>query len=198
MTPAERAVVRDLATLDRRAFLRLAGTAAALGILPVACAGATDPTPGLLVFTPRAYATFNAAASRIVGPRGAELIRAREVDPARAADDFASRNPSIAATLAAALAVLEWAPWPLVPKLRPFTSLDGSSQDHVLDALMRSRIDLFRDVFKGVKSLAVLMFYASPATRTLTGFPGPFGSAKVPIAAAMVGDLSRTGPFPPG
>jgi hypothetical protein len=186
MTPTEPDVVRELAALDRRAFLRLAGAVAATGLLPVACRGAQTPDADLVVLVPRAYATFNAAASRIVGPRGAELIRTRAVDPARAADAFAARNPAIAETLGAALALLEWAPWPLVPKLRPFTSLDGAAQDRVLDALMRSRIDLLRDVFKGVKSLAALTFFAHPATRALTGFPGPFGSARVPIAAAMV------------
>lgn len=186
MNPGERDVVAAFARLDRRAFLRLAGTAAAVGILPVACREPVPPGAALAVLAPRAYATFNAAAARIVGPRGAELIRAREVDPARAADAFAARNPAIGATLGAALALLEWAPWPLVPKLRPFTSLDGAAQDRVLDSLMRARIDLLRDVFKGVKSLAALTFYAHPATRALTGFPGPFGSADVPIAAAIV------------
>ncbi len=186
MNPGEREVVAAFARLDRRAFLRLAGAAAAVGILPVACREAPPAGASLSILVPRAYATFNAAAARIVGPRGAQLIRAREVDPARAADAFAARNPAIAATLGAALALLEWVPWPLAPKLRPFTSLDGAAQDRVLDSLMRARIDLLRDVFKGVKSLAALTFYANPATRPLTGFPGPFGSAEVPIAFAMV------------
>lgn len=186
MTRAESEVARDLAKLDRRAFLRLAGAAAALGLLPVACGEGIAPGLELRRLSPRAYATFNAAASRIVGPRGAELIRAGAVDPALAADAFVDRNPALGASIGAALALLEWAPWPLVPKLLPFTALEGVAQDRVLDALMRSRIDLLRDVFKGVKSLAALVFYANPATRGLTGFPGPFGSAEVPIAAAMV------------
>lgn len=194
MIPSEREVVRELAMLDRRAFLRLVGVAAASGLLPVACLESAAPIPELVVLSPRAYATFNAAASRIVGPRGAELIRTREVDPALAADAFAARNRAIAATLGAALALLEWAPWPFVPKLRPFTSLDGPAQDRALDALMRARIDVLRDVFKGVKSLATLTFYANPASRTLTGFPGPFGSARVPIAAAMVDSEPRVSP----
>jgi len=186
MTRAESEVARDLASLDRRAFLRLTGAAAAFGLLPVACGEAVAPTVELQLLSPRAYAVFNAAATRIVGPRGAELIRGGEIDPALAADAFVARNPALGDTIEAALALLEWAPWPLVPKLRPFTALAGDAQDRVLDALMRSRIDLLRDVFKGVKSLAALVFYANPATRGLTGFPGPFGSAKVPIAAAMV------------
>jgi hypothetical protein len=44
---------------------------------------------------------------------------------------------------------------------------------------------VLRDVFKGVKSIAALCFYANPATRALTRFPGPFGTAAVPISAAM-------------
>jgi hypothetical protein len=188
VTREEQAAYDALARIDRRAFLRLGGAAAAAGLLPVACgAGAPPPPIPLAVLTPRAYATFNAATRRIVGARGAALIERGEVDPAAAADDFAARNPAIAGALGSALAFLEWAPWPLVPKLRPFTSLDGPAQDRVLDALMRARIDVLRDVFKGVKSIAALCFYANPATRALTGFPGPFGTSAVPISAAMSG-----------
>jgi hypothetical protein len=190
VTPAERGALRDLLALDRRAFLRLGAAAAAAGLLPAGCGSAPAPGAALAVLSPRAYATFNAAASRIAGARFAELIARGALDPARAADAFAARNPGIAGTLAAALAFLEWAPWPLAPKLRPFTSLDAAAQDRVLDALMRSRIDLCRDVFRGVKSLAALTVFASPATRPLTGFPGPFGSAQVPISAAMVAEDS--------
>ena len=94
-----------------------------------------------------------------------------------------ARLPALAGPLVQALWVLEWGVAPLVAKWRPFTALDGAGQDRVLEDLMRSRLDLKRDLFKGLKSLAMLTFYADPASRGRVGHPGPFDAAG--IAAAM-------------
>jgi hypothetical protein len=195
MTPTLEAMgvlARTGAALERRTFLRVAGALAAASVLPIGCGGVPERwAPGagapLAVLSPRGYATFTAAAARLVGPTGSALIAQRAVDVGRTADGFLVRAPSLAGPFAQALLVLEFAVWPLVPKARPFTALGGPAQDGVLDALMRSRFDLARQVFAGVRSLAMLAFYSAPASRAVSGYPGPFGSAQIPIGAAMIG-----------
>jgi hypothetical protein len=145
------------------------------------------PDVRLRVLSPRAYATFAAAAARIVGPSGAVMIERRTVDVAAAADALLARAPALAGPMAQALAVLEFGVWPLVAKVRPFTRLDARAQDAVLDDLVRSRLALKRQLFAGVRSLALLTFYTQPQSRAVSGYPGPYGSERVPIGAAMVG-----------
>lgn len=185
------AVAESFAALDRRAFLRLAGGVAAAGLMPAGCGGvpavfAPPPDLTLGVLSPRAYATFTAVAMRCVGPRGAEVIRTRRIDPARAADLWVARLPAVAGPLVSGLWLLEWGVAPLVAKWRPFTALDGAGQDRVLEDLMRSRLDLKRDLFKGLKSLSMLVTYSAPESRALVGYPGPFDAAG--IQAAMTTD----------
>ncbi len=169
-----------LAPLDRRGFLKLAGAAAAVGRRPTGCGGqpawlrpATDIP--LAVLSERGYAVFTAATMRIVGPAGERAIRAGAIVPGRTADAWLTGLPELGATLGSALLALEYACFPLLPKLRPFTRLDPGAQDAVLHDLMVSGIDLKRDLFKGVKSLACLSFYADPASRPLVSYPGPLG-----------------------
>ena len=190
-------VAATFARLSRRRFLRVAGVAAAAGVLPAGCRDLPPelvPPPDLVlgVLSPRGYATFRAVAMRMVGPRGAEAILAGagggagSIDPARAADRWALRVPALAGPLAQGLWLLEWGLPPLLAKWRPFTALDGAEQDRVLDDCMRSRLDLKRDLFKGLRSLALLTYYADPAGRAALGLPQPFDAAG--IATAM-GDL---------
>jgi hypothetical protein len=171
--------------LDRRSFLRLAGLAAAAGLLPTACREPLPPEVSLQALSPRGYATFDAATSRIVGPPGAHLVRTGQVQPALRADAWLAQLPDLAPLVSQALLVLEFGVYPLLGKLRPFTALDGPDQDAILDELMRSRFAWKRAVFGGVKSIACLSFYTDPAARTVTGYPGPFGNERVSIADAM-------------
>lgn len=192
---SERDVAAALGALDRRAFLRLAGAVAALGLTPSGCGGVPRelaPPAGLELraLSPRGYATFRAAAMRLVGHRGAEAIRSGRLDPAAAADAWVARLPGLRAALGQGLWVLEFGVYPVVAKWQPFTALAGSSQDAVLGNLMESRWDLKRDLFKGMKSLAMLAFYAQPASRALIGYPGPFD--REGIAEAM-SDLPGAG-----
>lgn len=193
MTDWEREACAQLARLDRRGFLRGAALLAASGLFPVACGERSaaprppaDLTLGML--SPRAYATFQAVALRQVGPRGAEAIRAGRIDPARDADAWIARVPALAGPLLQGLWLLEWGVAPLVAKWRPFTALDGGEQDRVLEDLMRSRLDLKRDLFKGLKSLVMLTFYSSPASREVTRHPGPFDAAGIALAMADLDD----------
>ncbi len=137
------------------------------------------------MLTPRTYAVFTAAAMRLVGPKGAALIADRTVDVGLLADEWLGRTPAVAGPLGQGLQLLEFGVWPLFGKLRPFTALDGAAQDAVLNECMTSSLDTKRALFRGVRSLAMLAFYGSPATRALTGFPGPFGDGTVTIADAM-------------
>jgi hypothetical protein len=184
------ALTRAAVTLNRRSFLRLVALATAAGLAPSGCGRVPAPllpadAGALQVLSPRSYAAFTAVAARVVGPPGAALIAARTIDVGSAADAWLARAPSLAGPISQALVALEYGVWPLVAKVRPFTALDGSRQDRVLDDLMRSRLDLKQAIFQGVRSLALLTFYSSPASRALTGFPGPFGNAEVGIAQAM-------------
>jgi hypothetical protein len=189
--PAESAeLARAAATLDRRAFLRLAALATAAGLLPSGCGKvppALAPPSGrtLAVLSPRAYATFTAVACRVVGSAGAELIVTRQIDVGAAADSWLARTPALATPITQSLAVLEFGVWPLLSKLRPFTALAGDAQDLVLDDLMRARFDLKNAMFQGVRSLSLLSFYSSPVSRALTGYPGPFGNERIAITAGM-------------
>ena len=150
VAPGAGRVTVDLARaarpLDRRSFLRFAGVAAAAGVLPSGCGGvpATLAPPAdlsLAVLRPRAYATFTAAALRIVGPRGRRAHR-----HARRSTSDGSRTRCSRARRrwprrsSQALVVLEFGVWPLVDKVRPFTSLAGQAQDAVLADLARSRL----------------------------------------------------------
>lgn len=181
------------ARLDRRAFLRIGGLAMAAGFVPTGCGNVPPdlrPPPGLALarFSPRSYATFQAVAMRIVGPNGSEAIRARRIDPARAADEWAVRVPALAGPLLQGLGVLEWGVAPLVAKWRPFTALDGAAQDRVLEDLMRSRLGLKRDLFRGLRSLALLTFYSDAESRSALGHPGPLDAAGIALAMADFAD----------
>lgn len=184
----ERALRAVLAGLDRRAFLRLSAAAAATGLLPTGCGAPVRPPPGapLAVLSPRTWAVFDAAARRIVGPRGEALIAAGALDPATLADAWLARLGHVGADFDAALWTLELAPWPLVPKLRPFTALAPAAQDAVLLGLRDARFALPRQLFAAVKTFALLAFYAHPASHAAIAYPPPFGAGPVSIADAML------------
>jgi hypothetical protein len=186
----EARAARDLLAFDRRGFLVRAGLAVAATCLPAGC---TDAPPGagppagvsLEFLSPRGYAVLNAAAERIAGPIGAPLVRERRIDPAATAEQFLAGAPDLARVLGHALLALEFATWPLVSKLRPFTALDASARDTVLAELMRSQLQIGRAVFGGVRSVAVLGLYAGLAEARLPGVELGRIPATATIADAM-------------
>jgi hypothetical protein len=188
--PALRArALRDLAGLDRRGFLRWLVLASAAGALPPGCSRAPEglaAPAGLRFVSARAWAVLNAAAARIVGAPGAALIATGRVDPALRADAFLAGAPSLAAPLEQALLALEFAVWPLLGKLRPFTGLDPAAQDAVLSELAASRVATKRRIFAGIRSLALMGFYASPEARALVHYPLGAAEPLATIADAMV------------
>ena len=181
---------RAAAALDRRAFLKAAGAVAAAGLLPAGCGGVPDllaPPPDLRLaaLSRRAYATVNAVGARIVGPQGAALIERRTVDVGALADQLLARNPVLAGLLSQGLAVLEFGVWPLVAKFRPFTSLSAEARDRVLADLAGSHFETKRELFGAVRARVFSTFYGAPATRLLSGYPGPFGFGRVTIADGL-------------
>ena len=181
---------RAAAALDRRAFLKAAGAVAAAGLLPAGCGGVPDllaPPPDLRLaaLSRRAYATVNSVGARIVGPQGAALIERRTVDVGALADQLLARNPVLAGLLSQGLAVLEFGVWPLVAKFRPFTSLSAEARDRVLADLAGSHFETKRELFGAVRALVFSTFYGAPATRLLSGYPGPFGFGRVTIADGL-------------
>lgn len=177
MSDAQRAAAQaSLAALDRRTFLRLAGLAAAAGLLPAGCGDLPPPLAPptdlkLRFLTPRTYAVFTAATARIVGPAGAQRIAAGRLAPGARAEDFLASAPSLAPTLRQALLVLEFAVPPVLAKLRPFTALAGEAQDAILSELMLSSLATKRLLFGGVRSLALLACYGDPISREWIDYP---------------------------
>jgi hypothetical protein len=172
---------------DARALDRAAGLAIGAGLLPVGCRGigaefAPRADVTLARFSERGYATFQAAALCIIGPIGAEMIRARRVDPARAADAWAARVPTLAGPLLQGLWLIEWGVFPLVAKWRPLTALDGAGQDRVLEDLMRSRLAWKRDLCRGMRSLALLGFYSDESARASVGQPAALDAGGISVA----------------
>jgi hypothetical protein len=190
LSDARLAAEHDLRALDRRGFLRLAGLAAATGLLPTGCGDVPRkfaPPPGLELefLTPRSFAVLTAATARVAGPAGAEQIARGELQPGRAAESFLAGAPDLAGPLGQALLALEFGFWPLLGKLRPFTGLSDSGRDRVLHELMASHLGLKRLAFNGIRSVALLCFYGSLAE----GRPAGFGLGEIPpdvsIAQAM-------------
>jgi len=182
------AAARELAALDRRAFLRGLAVATAAGLLPAGCARAPSGVSApeeLRFLTPRGYAVLNAAAARLAGPPAQELLARGAVDPALGAERFLAGAPGLAAPLGQALLVLELGVWPLPGKLRPFTALAPAEQDAILAELAGSRLALKRRIFGGVRALALLGFYADPAARATTGYPIGAAVPGAGIADAM-------------
>lgn len=187
---------RALAALDRRSFLRLAGLVAASGLLPAGCApelpAQLRPPQGIALraLSARGYATLTAATARLVGEPGASWIADGRVRPAASADAWLAATPALAGPLAQGLVALEFGVWPLLGKLRPFTALVPAQQDALLEELAGSRLALKRDLFRGLRSIAFLSFYADPEVRPLIGHPGPFGRGGVAIADAMTYEVA--------
>jgi hypothetical protein len=53
---------------------------------------------------------------------------------------------------------------------------------------MRSRLEAKRDLFRGLRSLAMLTFYADPRAQAFAGYPGPFDAAGIAAAMEPLGD----------
>lgn len=55
----------------------------------------------------------------------------------------------------------------------PFTHLDGTEQDAVLEDWRHSRLALRRTGFQALRRIATTHYYADPANQAAIGYPGP-------------------------
>ena len=83
---------------------------------------------------------------------------------------LAQRPPALRRQLGALLALVQWLP--LVRYGRPFTALDAARRARVLAALERAPLLLLRRGIWGLRTLALLGYYARPAAAHDIGYRG--------------------------
>ncbi|MBI2060007.1 MAG: hypothetical protein HYT87_09580 [Nitrospirae bacterium] len=172
-------IERAASILPRRGFLKLAGGAAVAGLLPTSCADLprhlqVPPSRPLKVLKLWEYAFITAMTRRMLGRRPAEMIDAREVDPAVYLDDILPLlDPGIYEPLRYVFGLVEYFPWPILPKWGRFTRSSEEVQDRVLLDMQDSRSEVLRAAFTAFKLLSGPSFYAHPAAWKLMDYPGP-------------------------
>ena len=188
-----RQALAALAALDRRAFLRLAGLAAAAGVLPTGCGDVRRPARST-AGSPAALS--HAAHLRRLHGRGRAHRRTRR----RAADRGAaprsrcarrglprerperSRPPCARRCSCSSSACRRCS-----RSCAPSRALAGEAQDAILRELMASRFATKRLLFGGVRSLALLACYGDAASREWIDYPpaSPRAGADIEAAHAM-------------
>ena len=111
---------------------------------------------------------FRAVLTTVV-PDAAALDAAAwaEID-ATISGQLAQRPPALRRQLGALLALVQWLPF--VRYGRPFTALDTARRTRVLAALERAPLLLLRRGIWGVRTLALLGYYARPAAAQEIGY----------------------------
>src|SRR5688572_20778360 len=163
--------------MDRRGFLRgTAGGAAAIALASFLPAGCGREYPAaerdgidLKSLTPKEYAITKAAAEALLiglpvkaGTVATRIDRELSLvgDPVRA--DFKT-----------VVGLMEHLT-PLGGRVRRFTSLDPAERLKYLRGWSRSRFNLRRGAFYGLKGFIYYFAYIDPATRAITRFQGPW------------------------
>lgn len=167
--------------LTRRVFLRrslhAAGAAALLPGLALGCApdDAARAPADLKVLDPGAWAVLDAVSDAFVPAGGAIGPGARDVGLASRADAFlVEEPPAVRRGLAGALLAVEWASPVLAGRAARFSRLDLAARAACIDALRTSRFALAREVYGGLKTLCLFLFYAADASWPATGYDGPW------------------------
>jgi hypothetical protein len=177
--------------IDRRGFLRTtAGGAAVLALatlVPTGCA-ANYPEAGetaLLSLSPKEFAVALAAAEALlVGvPVSAERV-ARRID-----HELALAGDPVRSDVKLVLKLLEHLT-PLGGRLKRFTALDPAARLRYLHGWRESRFNLRRGAFQAVKAFVYFYAYADDATRSHTGFTGPWPERfKIPATPVDFGEV---------
>ena len=174
--------------LDRRGFLRLGlgGTAAiaVASLVPAGCASdypqADDDRHDLKSLTPKEYAVARAAAEALlVGVPVTAATIARRID-----QELAWAGEPVRTDMKSVLSLMEHAT-PLGLRVRRFTALSPAQRLAYLDTWRNSRFQLRRAAYQGLKGFVYYFAYIDPATRSLTGFKGPWPE-RINIAAYPV------------
>lgn len=66
--------------------------------------------------------------------------------------------------------LLQWAVWPLAPKLKPFTKLTALEQEQYLLSWQHSRVYTKQLLFRTVKSTLLMQLFASPHLLNQIGY----------------------------
>jgi len=171
--------------LPRRGFLKkgLIGGALLLvgGAVPVALRSTRrgpSPQAPLRLFSADEHATFAAIATRVVPGDGAGHAwpSAQALDVAGRADAaLADVHPEIGRDFRRLLRLFENGLFGLLMTgwSTPFSRLDGAQQDARLEAWRHSRLPVLRSGYQALVRLARAIYFASPETYALVGYPGP-------------------------
>lgn len=184
-----------LPEMSRRVFLRrsirAAGALAALPALGAACGpgerGAPAPE-GLRVLDADDHRVLAAVADVFVPEGGAFEPGASAVDLATRIDAFlADEPPGVLSGLRSALGLVEWVGGPYAGHWGRFSSLGREARSDVLAAGVRSRLELPRAIFAGLKQLCLFVFYAQDASWPGLGYAGPWLESEGRPGAAGAG-----------
>lgn len=152
------------------------------------------PKEGLLVFSPREYATIFALAEALIPPRP-KFPPADSVRVAFHADRALVRaDPTAVDELKQLLGLFDNAVTGLLfsGDGRPFSRLSRIERAEVLEDWANSRFALRRTGYQALRTLVLASYYANPATFRAVGYPGPPAGIHDPNAPAWKGgDMPR-------
>ncbi|HEX2568825.1 MAG TPA: gluconate 2-dehydrogenase subunit 3 family protein [Polyangia bacterium] len=163
--------------ISRRQFLRrtlLGGLLLGAGAVVGRHLTGYQLDPGLAtrlrVLSPKEYLVLMAVCRRLLAPDEAGAPAPDEIGVGLNVDRYLGElDPSLVGQLQALLHLVEHG-----SSLRGrFTRLSPEAQDEILATWESSRLDVRRQGFQALKTLAVLGYYDDPRTFALLGYPGP-------------------------
>ncbi|HEX2484305.1 MAG TPA: hypothetical protein VHQ66_03335 [Myxococcota bacterium] len=170
--------------IDRRSFLALAGSGAALAALarvaPGAALGCGPGAPpregaeGARFFAPDEADVLAAVVERIVDTGLPDAPPVRESGAVLAIDRLCtSLDPELTRPLPALLRLVEWGPLVFDFAFARFRALPPEAQDASLRGWMTSSLALRRQGFQALKGLACYGWYSQEESWRLVGYAGP-------------------------
>ena len=179
--------------MNRRGFLRITtGGAAAIAVaslLPAGCAAdypqAEEDGQDLKSLSAKEYAVARAAAEALlVGVPVTAATIAKRID-----QELAWAGEPMRTDMKSVLSLMEHAT-PLGFRVRRFTALSPADRLAYLDTWRNSRFQLRRAAYQGLKGFVYYFAYIDPATRSMTGFAGPWQErVKIPAYPVDFGEI---------
>jgi hypothetical protein len=150
-------------------LLATAGCAASLS-----APGRYPAPPGTLkVFEPKQYATLQAVLDRLIPPTATHPGASGVGLAWRLDEEFFHWPTTDQRDLKQLLDVFEDFTW-LSGFWGPFTAMAPDRQEAYMRHWMTSWLDLQREGFAALRSVAMVLYYAQDASWEATGYPGPF------------------------
>lgn len=172
-----------ITALSRRRFLRWAlGVGGVLigaagGLLGLR--GCAPRVAGLRILSEHEHRTVSMLARALFPVGGAFAFSAREVDLARAFDDFLADEPAyVQDDLKSALLLLEHGPLVYERRLVTFSNLSEAERLAHFEAWAASADPLRRQVATAFRRFLTLVFYDQPGTWSGIGYDGPLFRAE--------------------